>query len=422
MQLRLTYRVSMLSSICACRKRSYFSVLFIFFLNNYSLAVIYPIFTGLILDPSHGMLPTLYSVQARLPLLGLAMGAFPLFMILGAFCLPKLARKFSNYSTLIVTIIGIIIGFCITALGVYLKLYVVLVLGRVVAGFCAGNISICQNIFTSLFIKSESRSRNFATLGGIAGISFIIAILVGGVFSDKSVCRAFSEPIPFFITSVLYLATLIFFSLCYKENYKRREHEQHKRSSHLISPLLKRKTNVLNYLIFFFLILGWFPTIQFFATDFIERFHGNKLGITKVLSTAGILWFVGMSLVSKRIIKCFCDTSTLKIFIFLISTCLILSAVFNQLGVFLVAFLGCVLFASIAWSICLHMISTEADTDLQGRVLGINQFIITLSMMIGPILVGFIGRFEVRDIYIINSCSTIISFFILSFKRRKQIF
>ncbi|MCH9630128.1 MAG: hypothetical protein S4CHLAM37_01210 [Chlamydiia bacterium] len=412
----------MLSSICACRRRSYLSILFIFFLNNYSLAVIYPIFTGLILHRHYGLLPSLFSVHERLPFLGLAMGAFPLFMLIGAVTLPKIARSFSNFSVFIITVIGIIIGFCITACGIYTKLYVVVVLGRVVAGFCAGNISLCQNIFATLFINSEARSRNFATLGGLAGISFIVAIIIGGVFSDKSVCRAFGNPTPFFITAALYLGTLIFFSICYKEHCKLKEHEHHERYSHHITPLLRNKTNILNYLIFFFLVLGWFPTIQFFATDYIERFHGNKLGITKVLSTAGLLWFVGMSFVSKRIIKSFRDTSTLKTFLFLISTCLILSAVFNRFGVFLTAFLSCVFFASIAWSICLHMVSTEAEADLQGRVLGMNQFIITLCMMIGPILLGFIGRFEVKDIYIVNSFSTIISFFILSFKRKKQIF
>ena len=171
----------------------------------------------------------------------------------------------------------------------------------------------------------ESRAKNFGIIAAIGGMSFILAILLGGILTDPEYSSYFNPSLPFWITASLAYINFILMVLLF--------HETHQPSaSTSLNPFRGIKNLAIAvrlpylrmlYLINFFFMLSWVTSMQFFPTTLIRTFHYGTKQITIGLMAVGMMWSLSNLLVNRYLSKRFYPAKTLLIGLLIQSACLL---------------------------------------------------------------------------------------------------
>jgi len=236
------------------------------------------------------------------------------------------------------------------------------------------------------------------------GLSFILAILVGGYLSNTELYPMFNSALPFVITGGLALVNLLIVQFFYQDTMSKKTRS----STFFFSGLNLPQIRFL-LVIFFFFLIAWFGSLQFLSAAEIEHFQSSKEAITLTFISGGILWVIANIYFNPLLLKRFKPRQLVFLSLPLFALALLgiaLSPVF--IAFFLFFNLGS-FSASIAWTNIITLISKYAPSNVQGRTLGFNQSVSCLATCIAPILGGILAAFGVTFIYLIYSFCVIIS-------------
>ncbi|MGL5482024.1 MAG: MFS transporter, partial [Aeromonas veronii] len=103
-----------------------------------------PVLAPLLLDPAQGMLTPEASDWSRKVWLGVIMGLYPLFQLVGSPWLGRLSDRYGRKPLLLLSLAGVLAGYALMALGIAWRSLPLLLLSRIVEGLCNGNIAIVQ--------------------------------------------------------------------------------------------------------------------------------------------------------------------------------------------------------------------------------------------------------------------------------------
>ncbi|ANB54072.1 MFS transporter [Aeromonas veronii] len=101
-----------------------------------------PVLAPLLLDPAHGMLTPDASDWSRKVWLGVIMGLYPLFQLVGSPWLGRLSDRYGRKPLLLLSLAGVLAGYALMALGIAWRSLPLLLLSRIVEGLCNGNIGM----------------------------------------------------------------------------------------------------------------------------------------------------------------------------------------------------------------------------------------------------------------------------------------
>jgi len=396
-------------------KRSFRAILSVVFLDNLGLTVVYPIFTPLVLMPIYTLLPEHYSLSLRMILLGILIAVFPFGQFLAGPIIGHIADVKGRKFAFMLTLIGEAAGFFCTGLAIQFMSYPLLILGRIVSGVFAGNMTICLAAISDLSPNVQIRSRNFGIVSSVAGISFVTAIVIGGTLSNEALNGFFNSALPFWAITAFCFINIGVIRSRFTETSQSIKDPSHYFREQFFQILNIFKTSDLKFLypLFFFFMLGWIITIQFLSSFLIEHFMGTKEMITIIFISIGIAWCIGTMWVNRLLLRFFTPHQILFVSLLLSTICLIMASEIQHILIFFhfIAIGG--LFASLAWTNTLALISIRAPESLQGKLLGLNQSVATISMAFAPLFGGLIGEFDIHTIYLFASCSLSISLLIL---------
>lgn len=396
-------------------RRSFRAALSVLFLDNLGLSVVYPIFTPLILEPIHNLLPAATPLSYRMVLLGILIAAFPFMQFLGGPFLGHIADRKGRRFAFTLALFGEAIGFFLTGVGIYLKSYSLVVFSRLFSGFFAGNFTICLAVIADLHPDLKTRAKHFGTVASVAGVSFVVAIALGGVLSNDTLSQIFTSSLPFWMITALALLNIFIIRKTFTETHgdvgglKTLYKEQ---LSELIRIFRATSLRIL-YPLFFFFMVGWIVSLQFLSSFLIEHFDGTKVRITILFVSVGIAWSVSNMWFQRILIRIFTPFRILAIALLMTTACLFLASEVRAYYLFFHFILFGAIFASLVWTNALALISIKAPNHLQGKLLGINQSVATLSMMVAPLFGGMLGRYDIRIIYLFASFSLLLSLLIL---------
>jgi len=410
-----------LSTEGAVKRRSFRAALSVLFLDNLGLSVVYPIFTPLVLQPLYELLPPSYSLAHRVILLGLLIASFPFMQFLGAPIMGHIADKRGRRFGFTVALIGEAIGFFLTGLGIALKSYPLIVFSRLLSGFFAGNFTICLSTITDLHQDVKSRAKDFGTVASVGGISFVVAITLGGILSNDALSKVFNSSLPFWIITALSLMNIGIIWKAFKETHTSTDNISQVLKNQIFElvQIYRASTLRILYPLFFFFMVGWIISLQFLSSFLLEHFQGTKVMITTLLVSVGLGWCISNMWFERILIRIFSPFKILSISLLLATLCLFVASEVRVYYLFFHFILFGSIFASLVWTNCLALISKEAPNYLQGKLLGINQSVATLSMLVAPLFGGFIGEFDIRTIYLFASSSLLLSLLILFVFRNK---
>lgn len=138
-----------------------------------------PVLAPLLLDPAQGMLTPEASDWSRKVWLGVIMGLYPLFQLVGSPWLGRLSDRYGRKPLLLLSLAGVLAGYALMALGIAWRSLPLLLLSRVVEGLCNGNIAIVQAMAADLAGK-EHKARSFAWLNIGMNLGWVVGPMIGG--------------------------------------------------------------------------------------------------------------------------------------------------------------------------------------------------------------------------------------------------
>jgi multidrug resistance protein len=212
----------------------------------------------------------------------LLFSAYSLFSFLSAPFLGALSDKIGRRPVLIGSIASTSLGWFIFALGHNLP---VLLLGRIIDGLAAGNISTAQSSISDLSKDSKERAGNLGIIGMIFGLGFVVGPFLGGLLSKVS--HAF----PFFFVGALALLNVILAYFFLPETNKNIDQNK-KINWNPLKPLISAIKNI--HLRTLYIVWFMFNTIAVGANTIFALFLGKSYGLSPF--TTG-LFFTGIGLI-----------------------------------------------------------------------------------------------------------------------------
>ena len=192
------------------------TLLFVVFVDLIGQGLVFPIINGQIMEPASGFLPKSTSETVRHVDYGLVIGIFFLAWFLGVVYVAKLSDSIGRKNALLICLGGALTGYALTIVSLYLNSLWLLILGRAITGFTAGNQPVAQAAMIDASADDAERDRNMGYI--VTGISFglVAGPIIGGVLADKSLLgNIASFEMPFYGALVLVLIAialvLIFF-------------------------------------------------------------------------------------------------------------------------------------------------------------------------------------------------------------------
>lgn len=398
---------------------SLFPVLLTYFLDNFGLAIIYPIFTPLLIKSEHSFLSTSTPFLERTVFLGFLIAAFPLAQFFGAPLIGQFSDRVGRKRAFYITILGTALGYTFTAFSIMNYSLVGLFISRFATGLFAGNLTLCLATIAHMSPDDTSRTQNFSLINALGGMSFIIAIALGGLLSDPNVSRHFNASFPFWLISLLSFINLGCLHLFFHEPHKGPKHpglNPFKGIHHLLQGIRTKELRTI-YAVNFLFMLAWVASMQFLPSLLLETFKFQNSQITLALIGVSLTWSLSNFFINRRLAQTYFPGIILLASLPILSFFLFFSVFSGGPVSFLFCFMAAACFASFCWTNGIATISLKAPLAIQGSILGINQSITSFAAMLSPIIGGFLAGFGKYSIYIFGGIACLIAFIIL--KRSK---
>lgn len=401
---------------------SLFAIYLVFLIDSFGLSIIYPVLTPLFLRPEFALLPTAYTVFQKTALFGIAIAAFPVAQFFGAPIIGESSDSIGRRKTFMITITGATAGYAITALGILLLELPLLLAGRLISGFFAGNLSICLASLADMSPDPNARSRRFGRLASLGGIGFISGIIVGGLLSGSETGSGLRSSLPFWIVAFFSLINLMMISLFFHPAAAKeaKDIKLWRGLHHIFSayqePILRRV-----YLAFFFFMVCWISSMQFAPTFLIRVFSASSATILIALLTAGTIWSLTNALLSKWLARKQNFASPLRFTLLILAILLAFSFITVDTWQFIVLFGLATFCSAFSWTLMQTTVSLRAGSHAQGRSLGINQSIGALAAITGPLFSGLLAGINAHFVYVFAALSALIAFTIILYDTHQHV-
>ena len=401
--------------IPAAKNRTLFPVILTHFLDNFGLALVYPIFTPLFLRIDLSFLPTSFTPFERSFLLGLTLATFSIAQFFGAPLIGQFSDPYGRKKAFFLTIMGVTIGYYMTGFSLYIHSLGILIFSRIWTGFFAGNLILCLATVADLSPDEKTRTKNFGLLAAFGGLSFIIAIIIGGIFSNPAQHNIFHPSLPFFIAGTLSFINLFMMLWLFKESRPTSpyQHLHFFKGINNIFQALSDHTLRITYIIYFFFMISWTGSMQLFPDILIQLYKLSPIQVSAIFVLIGALWSLSNLIINRLLVKCFHTVKIFRFCLISLSVLLLIEGFPDQLPIFLTLMLVNVCFASLCWSNGLAIISLSAPAEVQGSVLGINQSMTAVASILGPLAGGFLAGIDPHLIYFFTGLCALTSFSLL---------
>lgn len=362
-------------------KAAKITLLFVVFVDLLGQGLVFPIINSLIMDANSSMLPESASQATRHLNYGLVIGVFFLAWFLGAPYISKLSDVIGRKNAILICLAGAFAGYIVTILALYLGSLTLLIAGRAITGFTAGNQPIAQAAMIDGSADEQDRVRNMGYI--ITGVSFglVGGPLIGGLLSDRILIGDIaSVKLPFFaalsLVALAIVLVLVFFqdSRLEREPFVFRPAEIFELMWRIRRyPIVLKLTSV--FLFFHITNVTFYVFVDNYLTS---RFGYGTLGGSMVMLTIGVALAFSSTFLVVPAQKRF-DKQTIIAVNFLVwATCsaafvLSPSAVFCFIPVFCFYFIF-----GISYPTFLGLYAASVTDEEQGWVMGITIAVFTL--------------------------------------------
>lgn len=369
---------------------NFFTILLIGFIDYLGIALVYPIFAGMLFDPAYPLVPQETSSAVRGALLGILIGLTPFTQffsapLLGAFSDLKGRKKTLLYGTLI----GFS-GYGIAILGVHIHSLAFLFAYRVFVGIASGTVPVAQAMISDISTE-ENKAGRFSLFSASLGLGFTIGPFLGGKLADPAFASWGSYVLPFMVASLMCLLSLIVIAWNFPETCSKKKEYA---SFNLMQSLQNiQKVFVWPQLRWLFIAtfafaFGWSFFNEFIPVLLRENLHFSLSEIGNYYAYGGAWYAFCSGVLTAAVLKFYPPE---RIGAKALVGCALLMLLFLAMeGKDLIWWvLPPLMFGlSFTYPTTAAMVSNRAGVENQGEVLGVYQSVTGLAMGLSPLLVG----------------------------------
>lgn len=372
-------------------------VFFTTFLDLLGVGIIIPIIAPLFLDVEHHLLPDHYTFSDRTIVMGLLISSFSFMQFFGSSFLGALSDRFGRKKVLFASIAGSALGYVILATGIELGLPALLFAGRMLNGFCAGNLAVIYSAIADISSPND-KSKNFGLVGAAFGIGFVIGPFMGGQLADPHLVSWFTYATPFWVAALLSLLNLALISLRFTETIGQKVNRSLNFTTGIKNLRIAFTHTQLRtvFLVSFLFIFGFTFFTQFIQVYLIEVFDYKQSDIGQLFAYMGIWIALTQGGIIRPVSKRFAPTATLRfslLFLAMAMLALLLPSASWQLFLAL-PFVS--IFQGLTSPNITATVSNLAGNDIQGEILGINQSVSAFAQLLPPLIGGILVGFDIR--------------------------
>ena len=382
----------------------------ILFIDSMGLGLVFPILNTLVFDSHAHFFATAVSSNARNILYGLAIGIYMLCWFFGAAFLGDLSDQIGRKKSLMICLAGAVVGYLFAAIAVVFSSYILLIIGRIIAGFTAGSQSIAQAAIIDIS-EPDHKARNLGFILFFSSLGFALGPVIGGVLSASSLVSWFNYNIPFYFAAGISLINAILLQYLFHETFTQ-THQVHYKLYHAIEVFISAfKNKQIRELSFVFLIMifGWSGFYSFISMYLLRVYHFSSLQNGFYMGLMGVGFGIGTGFLIDPLTKRF----SLK-------QCTIMGCILAAIGTILTAtapkeiyiwfdVLLVAITMATAYSTILTLFSNQVNDDAQGWVMGITGAIMAFAFGINGLMLGFLANVNPQTPLIISAICLIVS-------------
>ncbi|MCH9621533.1 MAG: hypothetical protein S4CHLAM20_09550 [Chlamydiia bacterium] len=399
-----------------------FPIFLVVFIDNFGYSLAFNLLGPVLLKPEYGMLAAATSVHLKNILLAIIFGVFPLMQFFAAPMIGEFADVYGRKRAFYITLLGITVGFLLTAWALALHSIFFLICSRLITGIFAGNISVCMASIADLSIDEKVRGKNFSMVTALFGLSWVLAMIIGGYIGNPNVLGQFGPIFAFLFSAGLSLINFFLIILMYRDTAPRHAPIKFNFAQGVenIKQAISFKPSRLFFIIYFLWSLGWVMAVQWFPAYAIEVFHASVDDFTTWYLLMGVTWTVGAFFAKHFLISRF-STLTVGIFGFSVMTlCLFLMQWLNIFTLFSIVFVVAGFFAVFAMSSSLNLISISAPREVQGKIMGISQSAQSIAFVFVSVIAFLVSLFTIRILFYFAAFISLLGLILLLYKRTSK--
>ena len=201
------------------------TLMFVVFVDLIGQGLVFPIINAMIMQTSSTFLPEATPAGTRHFYYGLVIGCFFLSWFLGVVYVSKVSDSIGRKNALLICLGGALLGYAITIAALFFNSLLLLILGRSITGFTAGNQPIAQAAMIDSSTDAADRDRNMGYI--VTGVSFglVGGPIIGALLSDQALLGEYATfKTPFYGAFVLVLAAIFLVLAFFKT--EETEHER----------------------------------------------------------------------------------------------------------------------------------------------------------------------------------------------------
>ncbi len=396
-------------------RRALIPIFFVIFMDNFGFSILFNLLPTVFLDPHYDLISHTTSLTTRNVLLAITFGVFPLTQFFGAPILGDFADHFGRKKALYITIMSVTFGYLISAMAISINSFTLLIISRLLTGFFAGNLSICLAAIADISPNEESRARNFSHVTTLFGFSWILAMVLSGYISDPKYLGYHGPVIVFLITAAFSFLSFIAVWIWYDETYKVESEINFdilKGIKNVIEAMCLKKVRFM-FILYFFWVIGWGMSIQWFPAYSIESYRASMVSVTTWMIILGITWTLGSSILNAVLLKRMHSISIALLGAFSSAILLFISLFIPWFDLFGVIIAIAAVFSAFTMCNTMNLISMSAPKNVQGKVMGLSQSTMSIGWVISAVAASIINRFSIEYIYWFTSLCLAITFFLL---------
>jgi len=357
----------------------------VIFIGYVGYSMTLPVFTGMLLDKTHPILPTSYTLGQRTTLLGFLLFAYPAGQFIGSPILGALSDHFGRRPILLLSMCATTCFYLLIAFSIAEGLLLLVFCSLFLAGLCEGNISIAQS-FIADTVSGKDRTVAFGHIYSAAAISYIVGPLLAGQLSR------FSYSLPFLIIPFLLVTCIIWVRLSMQDRREPRSGPLDWAGAFSSIRTLFTHKRLRRYFLlaftFYLGVWGYFSGFPIYAT---ARFGLHPADLSLYISYIALLIFLTNLLVIPRLPEKMSMVGMTAITALLTGLSMWVIPLPNVAAAFWVTLLPTSVAIALNQTGSVAVISNRASKHEQGRVMGANQSLLAASEATAASLAGMLA-------------------------------
>ncbi len=358
-------------------------VLFVVFVDEVGVGLVYPMFSSMIFHPSDPLGLSHAPDLIKGVYLGILLAALPIAAFFSGPILGSLSDQKGRRPLYLVSLSLAILGYLLSMYGVWIQSIFILISARCIVGIAAGNAGVVSATIADISTP-ENKASYFGLYSMAAGLGFMIGPVLGGVFSKNNFL------LPFSWAAIASIANLVLIFFLFQETHQVRSSAKVRYTEGLFCLQKAFRLHDLKFLFFTAICFcfGWSFFYEFLPVVWLSDFGFNTDQVGMFYAYGSGFYALSSGLLIRPFQKRF-RRHSLVFYSLAILGGVILAILFLPHPFWIWIYLPIVNFLiALTYPTYSAIISDSVDENSQGEILGISQSIQMFSFGISPLLGG----------------------------------